>query len=94
MINEEKIEKENKEDIERKEYSIYENVPLVLDAEDVQKILGIKRTTYYSIISKNAPKENRLETFTYGGKKLKVHKADFIKYLERRRGVNSNEEIN
>ncbi|MBQ8468614.1 MAG: helix-turn-helix domain-containing protein [Clostridia bacterium] len=85
--------KEHKEIMD--ETQMFLNYPDILTGEQVQEILGIKRTTYYSLIDTEANKDAtyiKIPVFRIGTK-VKVLKRDLIQFvLDSRGGQNGNTE--
>lgn len=75
--------------------NMFLNYPDILTGEQVQEILGIKRTTYYSLIDTEANKDAtyiKIPVFRIGTK-VKVLKRDLIQFvLDSRGGQNGNTE--
>lgn len=74
--------------------NLFENYPDILTGEQVQEILGIRRTTYYSLIDTEANKDKeytKIPVFKIGTK-VKVLKKDLIGYVLSLRGGNNDNE--
>jgi len=76
------------------ETNLFTNYPDILTGEQVQEILGIRRTTYYSLIDTEANREatyTKIPVFKIGTK-VKVLKRDLINYVLSIRGVKNDNE--
>lgn len=92
LDNAEEFLKENKNYME--ETNLFANYPDILTGEQVQEILGIRRTTYYSLIDTEVNKKEthtKIPVFKIG-KKVKVLKKDLINYVLTIRGVKNDNE--
>jgi predicted DNA-binding transcriptional regulator AlpA len=70
-----------KEDQRSNRYCSYEQIPLLLDANDIVKVLGLSRSNVYEMM--------RIESFpalVIGGRKM-VRKEKLFAWLENREGA-------
>lgn len=71
-----------------KEQFDFNNLPLVLNAKDVAKVLGLSKSSTYLLMQRND-----FPSFKVGKKGLRVLRDRFIEWLKNESDINTKKEI-